>query len=250
MNTVLDILLIELKPNLRRTGIAVIINILATLTLYLVFVVGLRELIPRIQLTDTDIWLFPGIIGLFATFMAFNLALQDTYRMVCETGLIDQINSSRLLTYQVYFIRSAIFLVESFGHLILSSIILWIIAGIRLNVGYLILFWFYYILGLIFISQIGMLTGIISANIKLQRGLLNSLVIAVLLCSGAIVPSLRYPGIWSQIIQYFPTTVIIEGGRELLIFHSLDKIYLPYLIFIDMAIVGIGYTVFRRRLSR
>jgi ABC-type polysaccharide/polyol phosphate export permease len=249
MNIILPILLTELKPG-KRTGVAVVINILATLTLYLVFVLGLGELIPRIQFTNIDIWLFPGIIGLFATFMAFNLALQDTYRMVCETGLIDQINSSRLLTYQVYFIRSAIFLVESLGHLILSSITLWIVAGIRLNIGYLILFWFYYILGLILISQIGMITGILSANIRLQRGLLNSLVIAVLLCSGAIVPSLRYPGIWSQIIQYFPTTVIIEGGRELLIFHSLNKIYLPYLIFIDVAIVGIGYTVFRRRLSQ
>ena len=249
MNIILPILLTELKPG-KRTGVAVVINILATLTLYLVFVVGLGELIPRIQFTNIDIWLFPGIIGLFATFMAFNLALQDTYRMVCETGLIDQINSSRLLTYQVYFIRSAIFLVESLGHLILSSITLWIVAGIRLNVGYLILFWFYYILGLILISQIGMITGILSANIRLQRGLLNSLVIAVLLCSGAVVPSLRYPGIWSQIIQYFPITVIIEGGRELLIFHSLNKIYLPYLIFIDVAIVGIGYTVFRRRLSQ
>ncbi|MBC8491126.1 MAG: ABC transporter permease [Candidatus Marinimicrobia bacterium] len=249
MNVILPILLTELKPG-KRTGIAVVINILATLTLYLVFVVGLGELIPRIQFTDIDIWLFPGIIGLFAIFMAFNLALQDTYRMFCETGLIDQINSSRLLTYQIYFIKSAIFLVESFGHLILSSITLWIVVGIRLNVGYLILFWLYYILGLILISQIGMLTGVISANIRLQRGLLNSLVIAVLLCSGVIVPSLRYPGMWSQIIQYFPTTAIIEGGRELLIFHSLNKIYLPYLIFIDMAIVGIGYTVFRRRLSR
>ncbi|MBU4444384.1 ABC transporter permease [bacterium] len=249
MNIILSILLTELKPG-KRLGIAVVINILATLLLYLVFVVGLGELIPRIQLTDVDIWMFPGIIGLFATFMAFNLALQDTYRIVCETGLIDQINSSRLLTYQVYLIKSVIFLVKSFGHLILSSITLWIVAGIRLNVGYLILFWFYYILGLILISQIGMLTGVISANIRLQRGLLNSLVIAVLFCSGVIVPSLRYPGIWSQIIQYFPTTVIIEGGRELLIFHSLNKIYLPYIIFIDMAIVGIGYTVFRRRLSR
>ena len=249
MNIILPILLTELKPG-ERTGIAVAINILATLMLYLVFVVGLGELIPRIQLTDVDIWMFPGIIGLFATFMAFNLALQGTYRMVCETGLIDQINSSRLLTYQVYFIKSAIFLVESFGHLILSSITLWIVAGIRLNVGYLILFWFYYILGLILISQIGMITGILSANIRLQRGLLNSLIIAVFLCSGVIVPSLCYPGIWSQIIQYFPTTAIIKGGRELLIFHSLNKIYLPYLIFIDMAIVGIGYTVFSRRLSR
>ena len=249
MNIILPILLTELKPG-KRTGIAVVINILATLTLYLVFVVGLGELITRIQLTDIDIWMFPGIIGLFATFMAFNLALQDTYRMVCETGLIDQINSSRLLTYQVYFIKSVIFLVNSFGHMILSSVMLWIVAGIRLNVGYLILFWFYYILGLILISQVGMLTGILSANIRLQRGLLNSLVIAVLFCSGVIVPSLRYPGIWSQIIQYFPTNVIIEGGRELLIFHSLNKIYLLYLIFIDMIIVGIGYIVFRRRLSR
>ncbi len=249
MNIILSILLTELKPG-KRTGIAAAINILATLTLYLVFVVGLGELIPRIQLTDIDIWMFPGIIGLFATFMAFNPALQDTYRMVCKTGLIDQINSSRLLTYQVYFIKSAILLVESFGHLILSSVILWIVAGIRLNVGFLILFWFYYIFGLILISQIGMITGILSANIRLQRGLLNSLIIAVFLCSGVIVPSLRYPGIWSQIIQYFPTTVIIEGGRELLIFHSLNKIYLPYLIFIDMAIVGIGYTIFRRRLSQ
>jgi hypothetical protein len=54
MNTMLPILLSELKPG-KRTGIAVVINILATLTLYLVFVVGLRELIPRIQLTDIDI---------------------------------------------------------------------------------------------------------------------------------------------------------------------------------------------------
>ncbi|MCK4640543.1 MAG: hypothetical protein KAU06_04330, partial [Candidatus Marinimicrobia bacterium] len=130
MNIILPILLTELKPG-KRTGIAAAINILATLTLYLVFVVGLGELIPRIQLTDIDIWMFPGIIGLFATFMAFNPALQDTYRMVCETGLIDQINSSRLLTYQVYFIKSAILLVESFEHLILSSITLWIVAGIR-----------------------------------------------------------------------------------------------------------------------
>jgi len=249
MNTMLPILLSELKPG-KRTGIAVVINILATLMLYLVFVVGLRELIPRIQLTDIDIWMFPGIIGLFATFMAFNLAMQDTYRMVCETGLIDQINSSSLLTRQVYFIKSVVFLVESFGHLILASITLWIVAGIRIDVGYLVLLWFYYILGLIFISQIGMLTGIISANIKLQRGLLNSLVVAVLLCSGVIVPSLRYPGIWSQIIQYFPTTIIIKGGRELLTFNKLNVIYLPYLFFIDMAIVGIGYTVFRRKLSK
>lgn len=249
MNNIGNILYGELIPDLKRTTLLVIINILTTLLLYLILIVGLGGLLPRIQFMAIQHWMFPGVVGFFAVIFAYNLPLHEAYSMTNNTGLIDQVHSSPLLTGHVYLIKSFIYLLKSTGHLLLSSAILLVISKPALNPGNLFLFWLYIIFGLIALNQLGIITGIISANVKVRGGMIILFFITLVLVSGVLVPSVQYPGIWKLIIGYFPLTALIEGGRELLLFGTLNNISGLIVLFTNILTIVIAYFVFKRRIS-
>lgn len=250
MKNVVSILLSELKPKPVCASIGTLINILASLLLYLVLSIGLGLLLPRIQLIETELWMIPGIIGFITGIIAFNIALQDSFHYSYNPGLTDQLLSSPLLCRQVFLIKSLIYLSKSSGHLILSSLVLLIVSGLQLNFGWLILFWLYYIIGLISINQFGIMAGIITTNLKIRSEFTIIFVMIIFLVCGVIVPSHQYSGIVGQVIHWFPVTVLLEGGRDILIYHSIDKINLIYLALLAILVYFSAYFLYKRRNSR
>ncbi|MBN2600840.1 MAG: ABC transporter permease [Candidatus Marinimicrobia bacterium] len=245
-----NILLSEIKPRPKRAGIAVAINILVTLLLYLVLMVGFGQLLPRIHLINLKDWMFPGIIGYIGAIIAFNLTLQDSFHTSSNVGLIDQIHSSPLLTYQIFMVKSLVNLLKSFGHLILSSITLLIISGIHIGFINLMLFWMYYIIGFIFINQFGSIAGIIATNLKIRSEFTLIFISILFLVCGVIVPSSQYPGILGQVVHYFPITILIEGGRDILVYNILSDINLIYVAVFSLLSYFIAYFTFKRWISR
>ena len=249
MNPLQIILLTELKPFWKRAGIELLVSVLTIVILYIGFAIGLSSLIPKVQTVVLREWFFPGIIGFYAIIMTFNLSLQEINQLSPKKGLLDQVYSTPLVAYQVYCVKSLICLFQGIAYLIVSSLVLFLLAGKNIQLGWLILFWLYYIVGLIFIVQAGVITGFILIKNKLQNGMILMLFIAILLCTGTIIPSSFYPGILYPIVKFFPTNVLIEGGRELLVFHKLSGVFILYLIVFDSMLTGIGYFVFRRQIT-
>jgi len=249
MNPLQIILLTELKPFWKRAGIELLVSVLTIVILYIGFVIGLSSLIPKVQTVALREWFFPGIIGFYAIIMTFNLSLQEINQLSNKRGLLDQVYSTPLVAYQVYFIKSLLYLLQGVAYLIVSSLFLFLLAGKNIQLGWLILFWLYYVVGLIFIVQTGIITGFILTKSKLQHGMILMLFIAVLLCTGTIIPSSFYPGIFNLIVKFFPTNVLIEGGRELLVFHKIDGVFSLYIIVFDSILTGIGYFIFRRQIT-
>jgi len=249
MNPLQTILLTELKPFWKRAWIELLVNVLTTVILYIGFVIGLSSLIPRIQTVALHEWIFPGIVGFYAIIITFNLSLLEISKLSDKRGLLDQIYSTPLVAYQVYLVKSFVYLLRGIVYLIVSSLVLLLLAGKNIQFGWLILFWLYYVVGLIFIVQAGIITGFILTKSKLQHGMILMLFIAVLLCTGIIIPSSFYPGILNPIVKFFPTNVLIEGGRELLVFHKLSGVFSLYIIVFDSILTGISYFIFRRRIT-
>ncbi|MBU0712624.1 ABC transporter permease [bacterium] len=250
MRNFINILLSEIKPNPKRASIAVVINILSTLLLYLVFMVGFGHLLPRILFIDINAWMFPGIVGFVSTIIAFNLSLQDSFHSSREVGLIDQIHSSPLLTYQIYLVKSLVYLLKSSGHLILSSIVLLIASGVHVGFVNLLAFCLYFFVGLIFVNQFGLIAGIIATNLKVRSEFTIIFVAVIFLACGVIVPSTQYPGILGQIIHYFPVTILIEGGRDILVFNTLSNINMIYVLSFSILAYFAAFLTFKRWISR
>ncbi|MDO9549161.1 MAG: ABC transporter permease [Candidatus Marinimicrobia bacterium] len=250
MRNFIDILLSEIKPKPKRASIAVVINILSTLLLYLVFMVGLGQLLPRILFIDLNDWMFPGIVGFISAIIAFNLALQDSFHTSRETGLIDQIHSSPLLTYQIYMLKSLVYLLKSFGHLFLSSIVLIIVSGVHVGFFNLLAFWLYFLVGLLFINQFGLIVGIVATNFKVRSEFIIIFVSVIFMACGVIMPSVQYPGILGQIIHYCPVTILIEGGRDILVYNTLGKFYMIYLLLFSILSYFAAFLTFKQWISR
>jgi len=249
MNPLQTILLTELKPFWKKAGIELLFNVLTVIILYIGFVIGLSSLIPRVQTVALSEWIFPGIIGFYAVIMTFNLSLQEINQLSNKRGLLDQVYSTPLVAYQVYIVKSLVYLIKGVAYLIVSSLVLFLLAGKNIQLGWLILFWLYYVVGLIFMVQTGIITGFILTKSKLQYGMILMLFIAILLCTGTIIPSSFYPGILNPIVKFFPTNVLIEGGRELLVFHKLNGVFSLYIVVFDSILTGIGYFIFRRQIT-
>ena len=246
MENVFEIILSEIKPKSLRAGLAILTNILTTVLLYLVFITGLGQLLPRIQFINIGLWILPGIAAYIVSAVAFNLSLRDLYHYSFNSGLIDQIQSTPLLTYQVYFLKSLIILIKSGGHLILTSVVLLIISGVRVHFINLILFWLYLILGLIFISQFGVISGILAAKLKIRSEFVIIFVMALFMLCGVIVPSSEYPGLLGIMIRYFPVTVLFEGGRDLMLGGNISGIYLIYVAGFSIVSYFIAFFIFRQ----
>jgi ABC-type polysaccharide/polyol phosphate export permease len=249
MNPLQTILLVELKPFWKKAGVELLVNILTTVILYIGFVIGLGCLIPQIQTMPFRVWIFQGIIGFYAIIITFNLSLLETSKLSDKQGLLDQIYSTPLVAYQVYLVKSFGYLIQGIAYLIVSSLVLFLLAGKNIQFSWLILFWLYYAIGLIFVAQTGIIAGITLTKIKLRQGIILMLLIAILFCTGTIVPSTVFPGILNPIVKFFPTNVLIEGGRELLVFHKLSGIFGLYIVLLDSVLFGIGYFIFRRWLT-
>jgi ABC-type polysaccharide/polyol phosphate export permease len=249
MNHIGNILLHELTPDGKRTPILVIINILTTLLLYLVLIVGMGNMLPRIQFVDIRQWMFPGAVGFFTLIFAFNLPLHEAYTMTNHTGLIDQVYSSPLLTGHVFMVKSVVYLLKSSAHLLLSSVVLLIIARPALHFGYLLLFWLYMIFSFIALNQLGIITGICSANLKIRTGMVILFFTTLVLGSGILIPADQYPGMWKALIGYFPLTAIIEGAREIVLYGTFDQISGLIVLFLNVLAIVISYFLFKRKIS-
>jgi len=250
MKNFTDILLTEIKPRPVRTTVALLINIFSTLLLYLVFIVGLGHFLPRILFIDLNNWMFPGIVGYISAVIAFNLTFQDAFHFSCETGLIDQINSSPLLTWQIYLLKSLVYLLRSAGHLLLSSIVLLIVGGIQFDLLNLLAFWLYSVAGLLFINQFGMITGLIATNLKMRSEFAIILISVIFMVCGVIIPSAQYPGNIGQIIHYFPVTILIEGGRDIMVYNFLSDVNLTYVLLLAIFSYFVAFLTFKRWISR
>jgi len=194
--------------------------------------------------------MFPGIIGFISAIIAFDLTLQDSFRTSCEASLIDQIHSTPLLPYQIYMINSLVYLLKSIGHLLLSSIVLLIVSNVHVGFVNLVAFWLYFLVGLIFINQFGIIAGILTTNIKMRSELTIIFVSVIFLVCGVIIPSVQYPGITGQIIHYFPVTMLLEGGRDILVYNTLSNVNMIYIAVFSLLSYFMAYFTFKRWISR
>ena len=250
MKNFLEIILTEIKPKPFKVSSAILINILTSVLFYLVFITGLGQLLPRIHFIDIKLWIFPGLVAYIVSIIAFNLSLRDLYHQSLETGLIDQIHAAPLLTYQVYFIKSLIYLLKSAGHLLLTSLVLLIISSVPVSIFNLLLFYLYLILGLIFINQFGVIAGIVATKIKIRSEFAIIFIMALFMLCGVIIPSSEYPGIMAAIIRYFPVTVLFEGGRDLIVNGYISEIYLIYMAGFSIISYFIAFLIFRQWVRR
>jgi len=92
--------------------------------------------------------------------------------------------------------------------------------------------------------------GTLIVNQRTHFLIIFFIVFPLFLLSGMIVPINYFPEIFSKIIYYFPTTAVIEGGRELFINHYFNFLYFLYLIVLDIITYFVSYLIFKRKLER
>ena len=250
MNSICLLINNELKPTTKKVLSVLFINLVGVFLFYLVFILGLNTLLPRINFISTSQYMFPGIIAFISGVIAYGLSSVNTWKMLNVSGLMDQIRTSNLSLWQIHLSKSISFVIETIIHMVLSSIFLYIVIGFSLPFAYILFFWVYLIFGVFFIIQIGIIVSTLIVNQTTHFLIIIFIVIPLFLLSGMIIPTSYYPEVFSQIIYYIPTTAIIEGGRELFINHSLNLFYFLYLIGLGIVTYFVSYSIFKRKLER
>ncbi len=250
MNSICLLINNELKPIRKKVLSGLVINLLGVFLFYLVFIVGLSTLLPRINFIDTSQYMFPGIIAFISGIIAYGLSSVNTWKMLNVPGVMDQIRTSNLSLWQIHLSKSITYVIKTLIHTVLPSIFLYIMIGFSLPFAYILFFWIYLIFGVFFILQIGIMIGTLIVNQRTHFLIIFFIVFPLFLLSGMIVPINYFPEIFSKIIYYFPTTAVIEGGRELFINHYFNFLYFLYLIVLDIITYFVSYLIFKRKLER
>jgi len=250
MNSICLLINNELKTTTKKVLSGLVINLIGVFLLYLIFIVGLSTLLPRINFIDTSQYMFAGIIAFISGIVAYGLSSVNTWEMLNVSGLMDQIRTSNISPWQIHLSKSIAYVIKTLIYTVLSSIFLYIMIGFSLPFSYILFFWVYLIFGVFFILQIGIIVGTLIFNQRTHILIIIFIVIPLFLLSGMIVPTSYYPKVFSQIIYYIPTTGIIEGGRVLFISHSVDIFYFLYLIGLGIVTYFVSYSFFKRKLVR
>jgi len=250
MNSICLLINNELKPTTKNVLSGLVINLIGVFLLYLIFIVGLSTLLPRINFINTSQYMFPGIIAFISGIVAYGLSSVNTWKMLNVSGLMDQIRTSNISPWQIHLSKSITYIIKTLIHTVLSSIFLYIIIGFSVSFSWIIFFLVYLIFGVFFILQIGIIVGTLIVNPRTHFLIVLFIVVPVFLLSGMIVPTNYFPEILSQIICYFPTSAVVEGGRELLINHSLNLFYFLFLIGLGIVTYFVSYFIFKRKLVR
>ena len=250
MNPIWLLICEEFKSTTRNVVTVILLNLLGTFLLYVAFISGLKMLLPRINFVDISHYMVPGIVSFLVATLVFGLSSLDIWRMTNLSGLIEQLRTTTLTLFQIHLGKSLSYILKGLIHAIISGIFLLILTGFSIQFEYMFFYFIFFTVGIIFIIQLGIIFGVI---IKKQTSLIYITVLIVcplFLLSGLIVPSNYYPEVAKQVICCLPTTAIIEGGRELLLNHSLNYIYIIYIVIFDILTFIVSFFVFRRNMER
>ncbi len=236
------------RPRPQRILILLGYNLIATLLSFIVLGVGLSHWIPKINYTDALVFWYPGIISFWGIIFAWGIAGERTYQVVHATRTISQIRISPLSTSTIYFGELLSFGLEALAHVLLSSLVLLILIGGQLNFFFLLQFWVYMALIIYIFVQAGIIAGIKLPRRESFFMLSIALIAPLLLISGVLFPTHIYTGVWDNLFYYFPLTVMVEGARELLVYHSYNFIYLIYIFLLDGLVTLLCYFLFKKSL--
>ena len=250
MNSICLLIREELKSTARNTVKIILLNLMGTFFLYVAFIAGLGLLLPRINFTDISQYMFPGVVSFFVAIFSFGLSSFNVHKMINASGLMVQLRTTALNPFQIHLGKSLSFVLKGLVNAILSGLFLLVLTGFFVQVEYLVLYFVFITIGIVFVVQLGIIFGTIVKKQTFLIYILLFIVIPLFLLSGMITPSNYYPGIAKQIIYYLPSTAIIEGGRELLLNHSFNNLYIIYIIVLDVITFIVAFFVFRRNLER
>jgi len=217
---------------------------------YVVLGRGLLHWIPKINYTSAMVFWYPGIVSFWGIMFAWGIAGERTYQAVHATKTISQIRISPLSTITIYFGEVLAYELEALAHVLLSSLLLLILIGGQLNFLFLLQYWIYMGLVIFVFVQLGIIAGIKLPRRESFFMLSMALLAPLLLLTGVLFPTHIFAGVWDNIFYYFPLTVMVEGGRQLLVYHSYNFIYLIYIIILDGLVTLLGYYLFKKTLHK
>jgi ABC-type polysaccharide/polyol phosphate export permease len=250
MNQVLLLVKDEVKLSPKKIITELIFITVGTLILYLAFIAGFKNLIPRINSVETTKFMFASITIFLPAIATFILSTLHTWNFVNREELLEQIRISNLFYWQIYLYKSIYFMLHSVIYVIISTLLIFALINFSINFLNILLFWIYYILCSIFIIQVGILIGIFVRDVRYITYIFSFIILPLFIASGTIVPTEFYPEIIDKIIYYLPTTAMIEGGRSLIINRSFNTFYLIYIVIMDCVIYFAVIQSFRKKLKK
>ncbi len=248
MKSVWLLTLESLMPLGRRILTAFLFNLVGCLLLYAAFGVGLASILPHSMTFDFAGTIIPGLIVLVSSMVAFSLSISESWRSIRYSGYLDQLRTARYFEWQIHLAQSLKILIETIFHIVLTSLFLLMLSGLKINLFLLFGFWIYLIIGVIFIIQSGILIGIHIVERQFPFYFIILFLIPLFLMSGVLVPVHQYPTFWARIIYFLPTTAIVEGARQLFSNHHFNVLYFLYMLVLAGSSYLICFHFYRRKL--
>lgn len=238
----------EFRFNSGKIVLGLIFNIIGTGLMYLVFVYSLNKILPRIDYIDLDKFMFSSIIGWLNAMLAVGLTSNYIFRYFKDSrGDYQRLAGTPISRVYIGFLaRSLVVLII---HLIVSSLVLAALARYFPGFEQLLIFWAYALLALIFFIQVGIVIGM-GRDQRTQFYWIFLIILPLFLMSGMIIPTHYYEGYLRHILMAFPSTVLIEGGRSILLKQPFNIVNILYLLGLNIFLFIGALYFFKRKLQR
>lgn len=242
------------KENLRLTTkdilSDILFNFLGTLLLYLTFFIALRVLLPHIAFIELADYLYAGILALISAVTAYSFSSFDINRIVNNTHHVDQFQVAGLSPSQIYFGKTIYYVVRVMGHVTLSGLFIILFSRFSIDFVSFLLIWIYLLIGTIFLIQIGLVVGVYIQSQTLHLYSVLFILVPLMLMSGFLTPLSMTQGFFWAAFSYFPTSILVEGARTVSVHHSVNILFIIYLLVLDGITVWLGRYFFIKRLER
>jgi len=238
----------EFRFNPGKIVLGLIFNVMGTGLAYLALSFNLGKILPRIDYIDLDKFMFTSIISWLNTMLALGLTANYVFRYFKESrGDFQRLAGTPVVQiYSAFLIRSAVILIF---HLIVSSLILAVFSGYLPEFERLLIFWIYALLALIFFIQLGIMIGM-GKDQRTQFYWIFLVILPLFLLSGMIIPTHFHDGYLRYFLIILPSTVLIEGGRRILLNQLFNILNPLYLLGLNIFMFIGGLYFFKRKLQK
>ncbi|PIS30666.1 MAG: hypothetical protein COT43_01440 [Candidatus Marinimicrobia bacterium CG08_land_8_20_14_0_20_45_22] len=230
--------------------IEVVFNLIGTLFLFLTFCVGLRKFLPQIGKIGITEIVIPGIVVAISVTVSYAVAVFDSSRFVQERQLADQVGIAGLLPSEIFIGKSIEYWLAGMAHAILSGVFLLIFTGFTISFVSILSVWLFTAVGLVLVTQIGLILGAWVKDYKIHILTISFLLIPLMLLSGFIVPLSALDGVFWRVLAYFPTSLIVEGGRTLAVYGEFDFIGMIFMVVLSGVVIWVCHHFYIERLKR
>ncbi|MFH1851508.1 MAG: ABC transporter permease [Candidatus Neomarinimicrobiota bacterium] len=225
---------------------SITLALLTPVIIYISVVTVMDNIILRsIDGLPYDQWAFPGLIMVIAMIGLFPLLYRDFFDLRIHRHILQPITLAPISKMEIVAGITITAIIESLTYVIIGSIVLYILIPMPFVWYNYLIIYLYVILFNAVIANIFVTMGLLTDRVTTYMFMVLSFMIFILFGSGLLVEFEFYPSLMGAFFANLPTSVLMQGLRQLIFENRFDWVALVYPLAVIAVWFGLNSVLFR-----